>query len=42
MDVLIREARPEDAEGIVRVLNPIIETGKHTIFDTPFTAEAEG
>jgi len=41
MDVLIREARPDGAEGVVRVLNPIIKAGKYTILDTPLTAEAE-
>jgi L-amino acid N-acyltransferase YncA len=38
---LIREARPDDAEGIVSVLNPIIEAGVYTAFDTSLTAEAE-
>lgn len=37
----IRQARPEDAAGIVAVFNPIIESGRYTTFDTPFTAEAE-
>ena len=37
----IRQARPEDAAGIVAVFNPIIEAGRYTTFDTPFTAEAE-
>jgi L-amino acid N-acyltransferase YncA len=37
----IREATPDDAEGIVAVLNPIIETGAYTILDAPFTADAE-
>jgi L-amino acid N-acyltransferase YncA len=41
MKLLIREARPDDAEAIINIFNPIIETGQHTIFDTPFTAEAE-
>ncbi len=40
-DLLIRQARPEDAEAIVAVFNPIIESGLYTAFDTPFTAEAE-
>lgn len=39
--LLIREALPEDAEGIIRVFNPIIESGLYTVFDTPFTVEAE-
>lgn len=37
----IREATPDDAEGIVGVLNPIIETGAYTVLDTPLTAAAE-
>ncbi|MCI0661725.1 MAG: GNAT family N-acetyltransferase [Acidobacteria bacterium] len=41
MDLLIREARPEDAEAIVGIFNPIIEAGVYTVFDTPFTIEAE-
>lgn len=41
MDLVIRDAAPEDAAGIVAVLNPIIEARRFTVFDTPFTAEAE-
>jgi L-amino acid N-acyltransferase YncA len=41
MDVLIREARPEDAAAVVRILNAIIEAGEYTVFDSPFTVEAE-
>jgi len=41
MDWLIRNARPEDAAGIVSVFNPIIESGSFTLFDAPFTVEAE-
>jgi L-amino acid N-acyltransferase YncA len=41
MDLLIREAQPDDAEAIVAILNPIIEAGIYTAFDTPFTVEAE-
>ena len=37
----IRDATPSDAEGIVAVLNPIIETGAYTILDTPLSADAE-
>ena len=36
-----RQARPEDAEAIVGILNPIIDAGTFTVFDTPFTVEAE-
>jgi L-amino acid N-acyltransferase YncA len=33
--------RPADAAGVVAVFNPIIEAGAHTVFDAPFTVEAE-
>ena len=39
--LLIRDVRPSDAEGIVGVFNPIIEARKYTVFDSPFTVEAE-
>src|SRR5262249_39923990 len=39
--LLVREARPEDAEGIVKIFNPIIESGLYTAFDTSFRAEQE-
>ena len=32
---------PADAEAIVGILNPIIEARIYTVFDSPFTAEAE-
>jgi L-amino acid N-acyltransferase YncA len=41
MHLEIREAQPDDAEAIVRILNPIIVAGAYTVFDTPFTAETE-
>ena len=41
MDVLIREARPGDAERIVAILNPAIESGKYTVLDTPVTVDGE-
>ncbi|MBI2822708.1 MAG: GNAT family N-acetyltransferase [Acidobacteria bacterium] len=41
MDLLIRDAKPDDAAGIVSVFNPIIEARSFTLFDTPFTVEAE-
>ena len=41
MPLEIREARPQDADAIVRILNPIIAAGVYTAFDTPFTSEAE-
>lgn len=41
MNLIVREALPEDAEAIVEVLNPIIEAGAFTAFDTPFSVEEE-
>jgi len=41
MNLLVREAQPNDAEAIVGILNPIIETGVYTAFDTPLTVDAE-
>jgi L-amino acid N-acyltransferase YncA len=41
MEVLVRDARLEDAAAIVGILNPIIASGLYTVFDTPFTVEAE-
>jgi L-amino acid N-acyltransferase YncA len=38
---LIRDVQPSDAEGIVGVFNPIIEAGTYTVFDAPFSVEAE-
>jgi L-amino acid N-acyltransferase YncA len=41
MDLIVREAQPDDAEAVVAILNPIIESGLYTVFDTPFSIEAE-
>jgi L-amino acid N-acyltransferase YncA len=41
MDVTIREACPDDAEAVVGILNPAIETGKYTVLDRPFSGEEE-
>ncbi|ODG99611.1 histone acetyltransferase [Nostoc sp. KVJ20] len=41
MDLLVREVELNDAEAIVSILNPIIEAGVYTAFDTPLTVEAE-
>ena len=41
MELVIRDANPDDAAGIVSVFNPIIEARSFTLFDTPFTVEAE-
>jgi L-amino acid N-acyltransferase YncA len=39
--ITIRAATPDDAAGIVAVLNPIIEARTFTVFESPFTIEAE-
>jgi L-amino acid N-acyltransferase YncA len=39
--LLVREACPDDAEAIVRIFNPIIESGLYTVFDRPFSVEEE-
>jgi len=41
MELSVRDAEPADAEAIVRVLNPIIEARSYTVFDTPFSVDAE-
>ena len=41
MDVVIREAQPEDAEVVAAILNPIIQAGVYTALDTPVTVEQE-
>lgn len=41
MELLIRKVQVDDAEAIVGILNPIIQAGIYTAFDTPFTVEAE-
>jgi L-amino acid N-acyltransferase YncA len=41
MDLSVRDVEPADAEALVRILNPIIESRVYTAFDTPFTIEAE-
>jgi L-amino acid N-acyltransferase YncA len=39
--LLVRDARPEDAAAIVRIFNPIISAGRHTVFDHPFSEDDE-
>jgi L-amino acid N-acyltransferase YncA len=41
MPVDVRDATPDDADGIVAILNPIIEAGVYTVIDGPVTAAAE-
>jgi L-amino acid N-acyltransferase YncA len=41
MELMIRDVNPDDAAGVVSVFNPIIEARSFTLFDTPFTVEAE-
>ena len=39
--MLIRDVQPDDAEAVVALLNPIIETGLYTTFVEPFTVAFE-
>ena len=41
IDVNIRPAVASDASGVVEIVNPIIDAGVYTAFDTPFTVETE-
>jgi L-amino acid N-acyltransferase YncA/uridine phosphorylase len=41
MPLVVREVRPDDTEAILRILNPIIESGAYSALDTPFSVEAE-
>ena len=41
MQIEVREATPDDAAGIVSVLNPIIAARIYTVLDAPFTVDAE-
>lgn len=39
--MFIREVCPDDAEEIVSILNPIIESGAYTALDSPVTVDLE-
>jgi L-amino acid N-acyltransferase YncA len=41
MNILVREARVEDAIGVTQVLNPIIEARANSVFTQTFTEQAE-
>jgi len=41
MDIAIREAHPDDAEAVVGILNPIIETGEYTVLEGPLSVPEE-
>jgi L-amino acid N-acyltransferase YncA len=41
MNTTVREARLEDAQSIINVLNPIIETKKYSVMVQTFTLEEE-
>lgn len=41
LDVLVREVKPDDAEDIVHILNPIIRSGKYSALDRELTPEQE-
>jgi L-amino acid N-acyltransferase YncA len=41
IDIVVREARPDDAEAIVALFNPVIESGKYSVLDTSLSVEDE-
>ena len=41
MELSVRDVEPADAGGLVRVLNPIIESRRYTVLDTPVNVETE-
>ena len=41
-NILVRPATPEDAEGVVHILNPIIREGKQTVLSKEYSAAEEG
>jgi L-amino acid N-acyltransferase YncA len=41
VNLSVRDVTAADAEGVVRVLNPIIEAGLYTALDTPFGVDDE-
>lgn len=41
MQLIVREARPDDAEAVAGILNRIIDARTFTAFDTPIPVEAE-
>ena len=41
MTVQVRIARPDDAEGMLCVMNPIIEDGSYTVLDAALTVEGQ-
>jgi hypothetical protein len=41
MDLVVRDAGPDDAAAILRVFNPIIRSGRYTVFDQELTEDVE-
>ena len=41
MKLIIRDVQKADAQGIINILNPIVEAGLYTILDTTFSLEEE-
>jgi L-amino acid N-acyltransferase YncA len=39
--IRIRPVRVEEAEGVIQVLNPLIQSGNHTVLDRVFTIDEE-
>ena len=40
-ELTIRDVEPSDAEGVVGILTPIIESRQYTVFTEPFSVEVE-
>jgi L-amino acid N-acyltransferase YncA len=41
IDLIIRDVTPDDADAVLRILNPIIAARVYTALDRPFTLEEE-
>lgn len=41
MNICIRDVGPDDANAIVSILNPIIESAVYSVLDAPLTVQAE-
>jgi L-amino acid N-acyltransferase YncA len=41
IEIIVRDVRVGDAEAVIGILNPIIATRIHTVFDKPISVDAE-
>jgi len=41
VNIVVREATPDDAAGVAGILNPIIESRRYTVLDRPFSVDEE-